>query len=168
MDTAFCLVGRLFSSSKLCFSTYFRQHMRGSDTKRYNLDCQYFETTLFCQVIALSELVRARSAHRLGQMCRYSRFALMQNKQRYPTSRTKLSTDKTVGNFENKDKFTVKKKYRKSIGYHHSCSMYKSKLHSACEEYRFIPKSFLCLSNRSKFMSISSNNIVRRCIFINC
>ena len=116
VDTAFCLVGRLFTNTKLCFSTHFRQHMRGSDTKRYDLVSQYFETTLFCQVIALSELDRARSAQRLVQMCRYSRFALMQNKQRYSTSRTKLSTDKTVGYFENKDKFAVKKKYTKSIG----------------------------------------------------
>ena len=134
MDTAFCLVLRLFSSIKLCFSTYFRQRMRRSDTERYNLDCQYFETTLFCQVIALSELVRARSAHRLVQMCRYSRFALMQNKQRYSASHTKLSTDKTVGNFKNKDKFTVKKKCTKFVGWHHSCNTYKSKLHSACEK----------------------------------
>ena len=62
-----------------------------------------------------SELIRARSAQCLLQICGYSRFVLMQNKQRYPTSRTKLSTDKTVGYFENKDKSTVKKKHRKSI-----------------------------------------------------
>ena len=134
MGTAFCLVVGLFSSSKLCFSTYFRQRMRRSDTERYNLDCQYFETTLFCQVIALFELVRARSAQHLVQMCWCSRFALMQNKQSYPTNHPKLSTSKTVGNFENKDKFTVKKKCTKCIGWYHSCGMYKSKLHSVCEK----------------------------------
>ena len=48
--TAFCLVVRLFSTTKLCFSTYFRQRMRRSDTK-HTICCQYFETRSFVKLL---------------------------------------------------------------------------------------------------------------------